>query len=184
MDTVATPPTLPTMVLPKPVEGFRFDKTEKGWTLVENTPIEGEPTLMLDTFLREGEQSVVGRTMIERAKAGAEEKVALALVNSTPNGCLSIRTKYPSNGGNSIWCSLAPFGVIRAVTSMSRICTGAVAGGASAGAVSTAAGAAPFAWCASASNFGSWAFGSFGSFAPWAPTSTSAWQKCWAGAFF
>ena len=78
MDTVATPPTLPTMVLPKPVEGFRFDKTEKGWTLVENVALVGEPTLVLDTFLREGEQSVVGHTMLERAKEGVEESGARA----------------------------------------------------------------------------------------------------------
>lgn len=77
-DTKTTPPALPTMVLPKPVEGFRFDKTKDGWELVEDTPLEGEPTLILDTFLREGESSVVGHTMLERAKEGAEERGARA----------------------------------------------------------------------------------------------------------
>ena len=67
-DTKTTLPTLPTMVLPKPVEDFRFDKTKDGWELVENIALEGEPKLQLDAFLREGESSVIGLTMLERAK--------------------------------------------------------------------------------------------------------------------
>ena len=67
-DTKTTLPTLPTMVLPKPVEDFRFDKTKDGWELVENIALEGEPKLQLDAFLREGESSVIGHTMLERAK--------------------------------------------------------------------------------------------------------------------
>jgi len=59
-----------------PVKGFRFDKTKDGWELIENVALEGESILTLDTFLREDESSVIGHTMLERAKEDAEEKGA------------------------------------------------------------------------------------------------------------
>lgn len=71
-------PILPTMVLPKLVEDFQFDKTSDGWELVENVTPEGEPTLALDTFLREGESRVIGHIMLERAKEDAEKRGARA----------------------------------------------------------------------------------------------------------
>ena len=76
MSDTKTPPVLPTMVLPMPVKGFRFDKTKDGWELIENVALEGESILTLDTFLREDESSVIGHTMLERAKEDAEEKGA------------------------------------------------------------------------------------------------------------
>ena len=68
---------LPTMVL-KPPSSFRYDKTKDGWTLVEDIPLTGEPTLSLSGFLEEGESSVLGELMLERGKANAEELGPLA----------------------------------------------------------------------------------------------------------
>lgn len=77
-DIKATPPTLPTMILQQSPSGFRFDNTTDGWELVEDIAIEGALRLQLDTFLREGKPSVVGHTMLERAKEGTEERGARA----------------------------------------------------------------------------------------------------------
>lgn len=76
--STTTQPTLPTMTLQQPPFDFRFDRTKGGWELVENIALEGEPTMSLDTFFAEGESYVVGNTMVERGKEGAEEKGALA----------------------------------------------------------------------------------------------------------
>jgi hypothetical protein len=60
--------TLPSMVLRNPT-GFFYDKTKNGWELVENVPLENiEPTLELSDFLQEGENYIIGTTMLERAK--------------------------------------------------------------------------------------------------------------------
>jgi hypothetical protein len=66
------------MVLPKPVEGFRFDKTKDEWELIENVALEGEPTLTLDTFLLEGESRMIGHIMLERSKEDVENRGARA----------------------------------------------------------------------------------------------------------
>lgn len=69
---------VPSMVLRKPVFDFRFDQSTCGWTLEENIAIEGEPNLVLDTFLRKNESCVGGKAMLRRGKAGVEKKGALA----------------------------------------------------------------------------------------------------------
>lgn len=79
MDTKSlTPFSLPTMKLQQHPSGFRFDKTKDGWELVENIALEGEPNLILDNFLEEGESSLYGPTMLEIAKKNVGEKGALA----------------------------------------------------------------------------------------------------------
>ena len=66
---------LPKMILEQPPV-FRFDKTRDRYMLIEHTPIEGSPALILDTFLCEGESNVVGHTMLRRGKEGAKERGA------------------------------------------------------------------------------------------------------------
>ncbi|MCL5410847.1 MAG: hypothetical protein M1324_03260 [Patescibacteria group bacterium] len=68
-------PALPTMILEQPPSDFQFGKrTENEGNLVEDVALKGKSKLFLDTFLREGESSVVGYTMLERAKEGAEKR--------------------------------------------------------------------------------------------------------------
>ena len=57
----------PTMTL-QPPSDFRFDQTRKEWTLVEDVVLIGNPKLQLATFLLEGESSIDGYTILERAK--------------------------------------------------------------------------------------------------------------------
>ena len=68
---------LPTMDL-KPPSGFKFDKTKDGYTLIEDTPLEGSPRLSLSGFLEEDESRVLGETMLERGKNTAEQLGKLA----------------------------------------------------------------------------------------------------------
>ena len=68
---------LPTMDL-KPPSGFKFDKTKDGWTLIEDTSLEGSPRLSLSGFLEEDESRVLGETMLERGKNTAEQLGKLA----------------------------------------------------------------------------------------------------------
>ncbi len=131
-DTKAQP-TLPTMILMSMFR-FQFDKTKDGWKLTEDVAIEGEPTLMLDTFLSEGEFSVNDHTMLERAKKGAGEK-AFVLDSVMPNGCLNSKRTFHLSGKSLCLDSLAPSGVIRTASSVSRTCAGAATDGAWIGAI-------------------------------------------------
>jgi len=58
---------LPTINLSCPPE-FVNDKRRKGWTLLEDVPLEGTPVLELVKFLKDGEEYVNGKTMLSRAK--------------------------------------------------------------------------------------------------------------------
>ena len=57
----------------KPSSEFRFDKRKDDWELVENAPLEGEPTLSLAEFLEGDESYVKGDVMLERSKAMGED---------------------------------------------------------------------------------------------------------------
>ncbi len=57
---------LPTVKLTLPT-GFQNDKTKEGWELLEDVPLTGDEELELAEFLREGENSVLGEVMFERA---------------------------------------------------------------------------------------------------------------------
>lgn len=59
---------LSTMVL-KPPCGFRYDKMEDGWTLVEDTPVVGEPTLAVVGFFKKGEDHLSSKVVMERVRA-------------------------------------------------------------------------------------------------------------------
>jgi len=62
----ATVQELPKMVLSM----FIDDRRKCGWEIVENVPLgEGEISLRLDDFLREGEEFATGDVVLERAKA-------------------------------------------------------------------------------------------------------------------
>ena len=58
--------TFPTVTL-RPPSGLVNDRRKDGWELLEDVPVEGEPTLELAEFLRDGETSVRGTVMFDRA---------------------------------------------------------------------------------------------------------------------
>lgn len=70
--------THPTMVLKRLPPNFRFDNSRDGYKLVENVEIEGEPTLVLGSFLFPGERYENGYEIQLRTREYAKEKGACA----------------------------------------------------------------------------------------------------------
>lgn len=64
-----SPMALPGMKLQTPT-GLIYDKRKDGWTLTkEGDKVVGEPDLEFVSFLRDGENAIVGTVMVERAIA-------------------------------------------------------------------------------------------------------------------
>ena len=59
--------SIPTVTL-MPLTGFVNDKSQDGWKLIEDTPIEGNPELELTELLKEGESPIQTNAVFDRTK--------------------------------------------------------------------------------------------------------------------
>jgi len=108
------------MVLSLPT-GFVNDNRKDGWTLLEDVPLEGTPTLELAEFLKDGENGVNGETMLSRAKelgnlcGQHHAERLLVLADHTPESWRDFNFVFPgtvwlASGGDRVVPSLRRHG--------------------------------------------------------------------------
>ena len=127
---------LPTMVL-RPSFSLRQDKTQDGWTLVEDTPLTGESHSRLLAFWRKA-RAVCWVRLCSSAARTRSGSLVLSPVSAMPKPCLISRTRYPPNGGATIWSLLVRSGMVPVDFVRSRASSGTTTSGCLAGTTSAA----------------------------------------------